>query len=98
MRVLRPLSYFDVGEETKDRPAPIGAAPGIGALEPFVPARGLPFARLAQEIAPHRIARNDAGARADDRLEIRGESFFEPAMGRAERGESNVDHLVGEDS
>ena len=90
----RLLPDLDVGEQTEDRAAPIGAAPTVGVVEPLVARFRQSPRHPLDELAPDELIREIARMNARDALDIDSKTFGEPVVPHLERRKSQMHHFV----
>src|SRR6185437_7710551 len=86
--VMSALVNFDIGEQTKERAAPICTSPCMGVIEALVAFFGEPLMHIAHHLAPYVLLAPIAGARARDGLNVHGTTFFDPVVLARDRRKS----------
>ena len=71
---------FHVREQTEERAAPVGPAPGMSEIESTVARLGQSLRQIAHEVGPNLSRLQIAGLHPGDRFDVRRQSLLDPVM------------------
>jgi hypothetical protein len=91
---LRAPADVDVGEQAEHRPTPIGARPGVRAVETLVAGLRHAARHGAQLLGPHVRLAAVAGLHTCHALDVDRQPFRQPGMLLAGVGQGEMRHLV----
>ena len=94
--VHRRDANLHIRNKAKEAAAPVGAAPGVSAVEAFVTGLWLTFRHAVEHVAPDLLCGQLSSLHTRNGLNVGGETFFHPVLIIGQAREPRMDELVGD--
>src|ERR1700744_1095786 len=85
---------LNIRYQAEESAAPVGAAPGVGAVEPLVARLGFALAHAVEHVAPDLLCWQFTSLHTCDWFDVSGQTFFHPVLIIRQRGKGSVNKLV----
>lgn len=82
--------------ETEYSPAPIGPAPGVGAIQPTISLLWQALGHVPHQVRPHLFRSQMPRTNPCNRFDVGGNLFLDPMVFFGDRWKGQMNHLVGQ--